>query len=143
MIIKPCSFRESRLSYTRHAVGDDDGCQFFAILESRGSYARHTVRDGDFGQAAATIESTSSNTRHRVGNGNRSQTATFFESKLVDRGHFISDNYFLNGRIASKPRFNGSTMQFHGGQAAATFESTPFDARHTVGDGDGGKPAAI
>ena len=139
----------------RHAVRNGHRSQADAISERRKSNARHTAGNGHRGQADAISERRKSNARHAAGNGHRGQAAATIERTnsnaryaVRDDRVFATDDERVSGSlydgiaILSGVIFGIIGSDYHRGQAAATRERLPSNARHAVGDGHRGQATA-
>ena len=119
--------------------------------ESIVSYTCHIVRDSDGGKVAAIKESTTTYTRHAV--GDRCVLTTHYHCigfcfnntiTIITRIIFRIPRFHVNRGQATAIRESILSNASHTarnrdrGQAGAKFKSPEFDARHAIGDCDGG-----
>ena len=142
---KSSASAERATTYTCHAVRNGDGCQAAATVESTVPYARHAARDGDRSQTCATAESLTFYALDAARYGYVLQRCTLMKRGAPDRCQPGGELYVaqpiavVEGFLFYRP---DRVRHFHRDERCAITECRPADLRHSVGNGDGGKPFA-
>ena len=152
---QPATTGECTIANARYTVWERDGGQIAATGECTIANARYTVWERDGGQIAATGKRPLANTRYTVGNRDGSQAFATGESPIANARYTTvswdntclapQNQYFVLGvdKAVVLAVVDGvSFTHCDTCQPAAPLERILTNARHTVGERDGGQVAA-